>query len=115
MAGLRQTLNDAGFDVTDIVLKKNWGQPGGTKPAADTREESLLNRLEAEARSTRAKLTSAVAEVRVFGQIRDLLKELKTRPWANRRAFYEQLFRGPLSESDEPELLAALDKRAQRE
>ncbi|MBY0459408.1 MAG: hypothetical protein K2V38_18950, partial [Gemmataceae bacterium] len=50
LSGLRQSLTANGFDVVDVVLKKNWED--GTKelePAAYTLDESKLERLEAEA------------------------------------------------------------------
>ncbi|MCS6865315.1 MAG: hypothetical protein RMJ56_00315 [Gemmataceae bacterium] len=114
MAGLRKALNDAGFDVTDIVLKKNWGQPGGTQPAADTREESALERLESEAREASARLATAVAEVNILNVIRDELERLKNRPWPERRAFYSQLFNNVRFEEQEPQIRAFIDRRSQR-
>jgi hypothetical protein len=47
LAGLRKTLEANGFDVRDVVIKKGWEGPGGLQPAADTFEESSLERLEA--------------------------------------------------------------------
>lgn len=114
MAGLRKVLTDAGFDVTDIVLKKNWGQPGGTQPAADTREESALERLESEAREASARLATAVAEVNILNLIRDELERLKNRPWPERRAFYSQLFNNVRFEEQEPQIRAFIDRRSQR-
>jgi hypothetical protein len=114
MAGLRKALTDAGYDVTDIVLKKGWGQQGGTRPSADTREESTLERLEAEARDASSRLAAAAAEARHFDGVRKDLARLKDRPWAERRAFYEQFFRGSIVEELEPQMVAALEKRATR-
>lgn len=113
LAGLRKTLTDAGFDVTDIVLRK-WGQPGGPKPSADTREESTLERLEAEARGASARLAAAAAEARQFETIRDGLNRVKGKPWPERRAFFEQFFRGSIVEELEPQMIAVFDKRAAR-
>ncbi|MBM3981117.1 MAG: hypothetical protein FJ304_12680 [Planctomycetes bacterium] len=114
MAGLRKSLTDAGYDVTDIVLKKGWGQPGGTRPSADTREESTLERLEAEARDAGSRLAAAAAEARQFDDIRKDVARLKDRPWAERRAYYEQFLRGSIVEELEPQILAVFDKRATR-
>jgi hypothetical protein len=46
-AGLRRSLEDHGFEVVDVVLKK-WGEAGGPNPAAYTLEETQFERLEAE-------------------------------------------------------------------
>jgi hypothetical protein len=49
LAGLRKSLLANGFQVTDVVLKKGWDRPGFTQePAADTFEESKLERLDSE-------------------------------------------------------------------
>ena len=48
MAGLKKTLTDNGYDVVDVVLKY-WSVARSiddVRPAADTREESALERLE---------------------------------------------------------------------
>lgn len=45
-AGLRRTLEDHGFEVVDVVVKK-WGEQGGPAPAAYTLEETKFERLEA--------------------------------------------------------------------
>jgi hypothetical protein len=47
LAGLRQVLETHGFDVRDVVLKKNWNV-GMPVASADTLEESKLERLENE-------------------------------------------------------------------
>ncbi|HEX3148733.1 MAG TPA: hypothetical protein VHR66_11650 [Gemmataceae bacterium] len=46
-AGLRRSLEDHGFDVVDVVVKK-WGEQGGPAPAAYTLAETQFERLEAE-------------------------------------------------------------------
>jgi hypothetical protein len=46
LTGLRRALETHGFEVQDIVLKK-WGEMGPPQPAASTREESQLARLDA--------------------------------------------------------------------
>ena len=84
--GLRKALTDAGFEVTDIVLKK-WGGPGGPKPAADTAEESALERLEAELRSATAALRSARLERNAREKLVDDVTGAKGLPsgwWAQR-------------------------------
>src|SRR5262245_58954536 len=50
LAGLKKTLTDHGFDVVDIVLKKNWrNNEKPLEPAAYTLQEIQLERLGAEA------------------------------------------------------------------
>jgi hypothetical protein len=46
-AGLRRSLEDRGFEVVDIVIKK-WGEGAGPTPAAYTLAETQFERLEAE-------------------------------------------------------------------
>src|SRR5262245_4144418 len=46
-AGLRKSLEDRGFEVVDVVVKK-WGEPGGPKPAAYNLTETQFERYEAE-------------------------------------------------------------------
>ena len=48
LAGLRKTLESYGFEVRDIVLKKNWDTAPRPEPAAYTYEESKLEALEEE-------------------------------------------------------------------
>jgi hypothetical protein len=47
LAGLRKVMLAHGFDVRDVVVKKGWGR-GPLEPAADTAEESKLERLDAD-------------------------------------------------------------------
>lgn len=114
MAGLRKSLTDAGFDVTDIVLKKGWGTQGGLKAAADTREESALERLEVEERAASAELAEAAAEKNQWDEIRDAVNRLKGEPWPKRRDLYTRLLRAAPSEAQEPQILALIDKRVKR-
>ncbi len=118
MAGLKKALTTHGFDVTDVVLKKNWASAGSLeelKPAADTREESTLERLEG-ALATAADETAAAREqAEIFGQIRTRVEELKGRPWAERSALYARLVRGgTVTEELEPEVLASLQRQFNR-
>jgi hypothetical protein len=48
MAGVRKALTANGFEVTDIVLKKKWGEAAEPEPSAHTYEESKYERLEEE-------------------------------------------------------------------
>jgi uncharacterized membrane protein len=114
MAGLRKTLTDAGFDVTDIVLKKGWGQPGGLKAAADTREESTLERLEVEERDASAERADAAAVKARLDEVRDAVARLKGQPWPRRRDFYAPLLRAVPAEAQEPQILALIDRQSRR-
>ncbi|VTR92069.1 unnamed protein product [Gemmata massiliana] len=117
LAGLKQSLTTQGFDVVDIVLKKGWASARALtdlKPAADTREESTLERLEGEFEDAEAEAVSARAEVAQFEAIRGLVEKIKGRPWEERKAFYQRFVRGAITEGSEPELLALLAKRLKR-
>ncbi len=113
MVGLRKALTDAGFDVTDIVLKK-WGTPGGPKPAADTAEESTLERLEAELRSANATLRSARAERNVRDADTKKIAEAKGKPWAERVLAYSDYVVGTPPEDFEPQILEVVEKLTKR-
>lgn len=117
LAGVRKSLTTQGFDVVDVVLKKNWNNArslSDLKPAADTREESKLERLEGDLDDADALVTSVRAEVRQFEVIRGFVDKVKDRPWEERKAFYQQFVRGTLTEAKEPELLAMLASRLKR-
>jgi hypothetical protein len=117
MAGLKKTLTEHGFDVIDVVLKKNWANAGSIddlKPAADTREESKLERLQGELATAEDELTSARGQARLFEQIQTRIAELKGRPWSERSAFYRQILRGTVTEELEPEVLKSIARQAER-
>lgn len=44
--GVREALEANGFQVQDVILKKNWGGRGSPVPAADTFDEYELDRVE---------------------------------------------------------------------
>jgi hypothetical protein len=48
LRGLRKLLEDHGFEVRDVVLKRGWESGSLPEPAADTFEESKLERLDAD-------------------------------------------------------------------
>ncbi|MBP3957621.1 hypothetical protein J8F10_20420 [Gemmata sp. G18] len=117
LAGLRKSLTAQGYDVVDIVLKKGWANARALtdlKPAADTREESALERLEWELESADAASVSARAEVAQFEAIHGLIEKIKGRPWEERKAFYQRFVRGTVTEDNESSLLAYLAKRLKR-
>ncbi len=79
LAGLRKALQANGFEVHDVVLKKGWeGRGPGLEAAADTTEESKLERLESEIES-------------LDEDIRDLHAQIK----AQKRGIEEVKKRGP--------------------
>jgi hypothetical protein len=79
LAGLRRSLEAHGFDIRDVVLKKGWEGRGPTlEPAADTTEETKLERLETELES-----------------LDEDVKELRAQIVAQRRSLAETKKRGP--------------------
>ena len=111
LSGLRKALTAQGFDVVDIVLKKNWNSARSItdlKPAADTREESKLERLEGEVDDADIEVASARAGVKQYETILGLVDRLKGRPWEERKAFYMRITRGTPTEEREPNLLAQI-------
>ncbi len=117
MAGLKKSLTDNGYEVIDVVLKKNWASAGSLdelKPAADTREESTLERLEGTLATAKADTAAAQRPVEVFERIQKKLAEVKGRPFEERNAVYKQFIRGTVTEDFEPELLASLTKQLDR-
>jgi len=117
LTGLRKALVAQGFDVVDVVLKKNWSSArslADLKPAADTREESKLERLEGELDDAEIEVVSARTDVKQFETIRDLVNKLKGRPWEERKAFYQRITRGTPTEEREPNLLAQIATRLKR-
>jgi hypothetical protein len=95
LSGLKKSLNDQGFDVVDIVLKKNWSD--NTKelePAAYSLEETKLERLEGDADSAREALRSAQDDVRILQLVKKAAEEYQKRTWRERAAFYTELAEG---------------------
>jgi hypothetical protein len=117
LAGVRKALTAHGYDVVDVVLKKNWNAArslADLKPAADTREESRLERLEGERDDADAELASARAQLRQVEAIARVVNDLKGRPWDERRAFYLRITRGTPTEEIEPNLLAQIAAAVKR-
>jgi hypothetical protein len=117
LAGLKKSLAAQGFDVVDVVLKKGWQRarsPADLKPAADNREESKLDRLEAEADRADDEVTAAREAVKVLDAVRKAVAEVKDKPWEERRALYQRLTRRVFTEDREPRLLALLEEQARR-
>lgn len=96
-AGLKKSLTDHGFDVTDIVLKK-WGG-GPPSPAAYTRQESKIEEIEGERELASLKVLVIREEVSDLGKIKDNLAKLGTRPVEFRVRFYNSLYEGSKNRS----------------
>src|SRR5207302_8051695 len=95
LAALKKSLTDNGFDVVDIVLKKNWeDSTKELEPAAYTLQESKLERLEAEADSARDAVQAAKEDVKLLANVRKIADEVQKRPWNDRGEFYRELIRG---------------------
>lgn len=110
LAGLRKSLTDNGFDVVDVVLKKNWDD--GTKelePAAYTLDESKLERLEAEADSARDAVQAAKDDVKLLAQVRKDIEDAQKLPPRERVELYNALIRATQMR-EWTELLAAFRK-----
>ena len=88
-AGLKKTLTDYGFDVTDIVLKK-WGG-GPPSAAAYTRQESKIEEIEGELELAGLKVRVIRGEVTSLANIKDVLGKIGTRPVEARVRFYQSL------------------------
>jgi len=130
LAGLKKSLTDNGFDVIDIILKKNWDSGSEPEPAAYTIQESKLERLEAELDSARDQFRSAQNDVKIVASIRKTFDDVTNRPFRDRGEFYVELARAaqirgwseivaayrkwlgeegrPISEANEPDLRQAL-------
>jgi hypothetical protein len=93
-AGLKKALDDYGFDVIDIVLKKNWED--GEKepePAAQTARESKLEQAEAELDAATDKGHAARAERQILDFLAEQIDKLKTLTSRDRSEFYTNLNR----------------------
>lgn len=63
LAGLRKALETNGFEVRDVVLRRVGDT--GPEPAADTFEESKLDRLDADLEDAKAELGALEAELKI--------------------------------------------------
>jgi hypothetical protein len=110
LAGLKRALTDQGFDVVDIVLKKNWSDPTKElEPAAYSLDENKLERIEGDADAAREALEAARDDIRILEKVTKAADEAKDRPWRDRAEFYTQLNRGT-RQREWTELIAAFDK-----
>src|SRR5262249_18129882 len=64
LRGLRTALQAHGLEVRDVVLRKGWDSGGPLEPAADTTEESKLERLEVELEDLDEEVKALAAEIK---------------------------------------------------
>lgn len=96
LAGMKKALTDHGFDVVDVLLKKNWeDNTKELEPAAYTFAESKLERLEAEADSARDAVQSAKDDVKLLAAVaKEAADETARTTIRERVEFYNALRRG---------------------
>jgi len=110
LAGLKKSLTDQGFDVVDIVLKKNWSDNSKElEPAAYSLDENKLERLEGDADSAREALRAAKDDVRILAVVKKAAEDVQKRPWEDRADFYNSLVEGT-RRREWTELIAAFRK-----
>lgn len=93
-AGLKKALEDYGFDVIDIVLKKNWDDE--TKElefAAQTARENKLEQVEAELATVSDKKYAARTDRKNLDVEVEELEKVKTLGFRERRDYYGQVLR----------------------
>jgi len=111
-AGFKKALEENGFDVTDIVLKR-WDTPG-QPPAAYVLTESKLERLESELKMSQDDLSDARAELQRFQPVIDRLSAVKGKSYEERNALYRQMFGRSLTTEQEAEVLNSINRRVSR-
>ena len=87
LAGVKKTLTEYGFDVTDVVLRKGWQEARSRddlKPAAYTREESALEELEGDLEEAGNRARAARAEADSLGPLKEAIGKLAGRPFRDR-------------------------------
>jgi hypothetical protein len=93
-AGLKKALNDAGYDVIDIVLKANWESE--SKPlvaSALTGRESKLEQLEAELDAADDRARAAREDLGIIVEETARLARTLGRPFPEQVKYYQELFR----------------------
>jgi hypothetical protein len=84
MSGLRKSLTEHGFDVVDVVVRKNLRRgPTGIvegDPASFTFQESKLTRLEAQLESRKNRVNSLREDLEIVAKIKDPGYERMTTP-----------------------------------
>ncbi len=118
LAGLKKALTNHGYEVIDIVLKKNWDNAttvSELQAAANTREESVLERLEAELAAAEDELAALRAESRLLQEVEQRLEAIRRLPWEQRQAEYRKLLRGVvITEQNEELVLRSIRRQRER-
>lgn len=115
LAGAKKALAAQGFDVVDVVLKKNWNDATkpDLEPSAYTLDENKLERLEGD-------VSDATDELRVAQLVSKRLTENEkafaepTKEWRDRAKFYNDLF-AETRRFEWTELLAAFRRWSARD
>jgi hypothetical protein len=93
-AGLKKALEDYGFDVMDIVLKKNWeDESKELEPSAQTARESKLEQVEAELATATDKRYAARDDRKILDVVSEELEKAKSLGARERTEFYNQIVR----------------------
>ena len=98
-AGLRASLEANGFEVTDVILKKNWAERTGPTPAAYTYEETELDRVEAQFDRANLLVYDRTELVKELRQLLTEIVEVKPLPELD-RLFRRQFGRPVETEAD---------------
>jgi hypothetical protein len=108
LAGLRKALEAHGFDVRDVVLKKGWEGRAPLSPAADTFEETKLERLDAEVEGLEDDIRELVRREKAQAQAVDDVKEKRGEDTRKKLAElsrrFGSLFDGSVTAEDRPVL-----------
>jgi len=94
LAGMKRALADSGFDVVEIILKKNWmraRQLSDLEPAAFTMEESTLERLEGELATAAALVRAGGREVAILEAVRKDFDAAADKPVRERAELYQEI------------------------
>ena len=89
LAGMQKALSDHGFDMVEIVLRKNWAKARrlpDLEAAAFTLQESVLERLEGELATAAAVVRAAQREAALMTGVRKGLEEARDKPFRERGA-----------------------------
>jgi chaperonin cofactor prefoldin len=109
--GIRKTLEEYGFEVVDIVLKRKWGEEGGPEPAAYNIAESKLERLREERDQLEADIREYVDDREKANGFAKLFRE---RTLAELNQLFRRRFGQDLTESDRKKQLDAVEDAIKR-
>lgn len=92
LKGARKALTDRGFEVVDIVLRKNWNNDKELEPAAHTKAENRLEEAEGELEEAAAVVRASRADAATVDEVKGVLARLGERPAETRSRVYGLLF-----------------------